>query len=293
MKSSPSASNVGPVYVCPLCAGTDLRSLAAFHRYEEDWRLTKCESCGLSFCDPTPTSRQIAGFYSGNYHQELLTDSDLRQRFGVKFNRYSDAVSRHVPKGSRTIDIGCSFGLFVKALADRGYKAEGVEMNRATATWGAKTYGVKIQPGTIRDLNPATQSWELITMMDVLEHTPHPLQELRYLSTLLTPKGYMMVSFPDIESLKSRYQSLMAKLTRRSWMWQSCSIPLHTWEFTPTTATRMFQEAGFKVLEMKRSGVSEAGSGLPGLLLRPGNWFDSSLLGSLTGTQLEFVVQKS
>ena len=89
-------------------------------------------------------------------------------------------------------------------------------------------------------------------------------------SRSLKPLGYMLITFPDIRSVESEYQRILAKLTRRDWIWACCHIPLHVWEFIPDTARAMFDKAGFDVVGFRRSQVREdPPPGIAGLLTLP------------------------
>jgi hypothetical protein len=63
----------------------------------------------------------------------------------------------------------------------------------------------------------------------------------------------MLITFPDIDSLESRYLRFLSRILRRDWIWSCCHIPLHVWEFTPATAHTMFLKAGFEVVGYRRS----------------------------------------
>ena len=133
----------------------------------------------------------------------------------------------------------------------------------------------------------------IISMTDVLEHTEHPLHSLEAASRSLKPRGYMLITFPDIRLVESKYQRSLAKLTGRAWIWGCCRIPLHVWEFTPATARTMFADAGFDVVGFRRSQVVEDPlTGIAGLLTLPLRALNTSWLASRLGTQMEFMIRK-
>jgi hypothetical protein len=110
---------------------------------------------------------------------------------------------------------------------------------------------------------------------------------------LLRMGGGVMVTFPDIRSMKSRYYQWLAALTRREWVWTTCSIPHHTWEFTERIAVRCFAESGFSVVRFDRSENRDDGfTGRLALLSMPVKPLSLPILARRFGTQMEFLLKK-
>ncbi len=274
---------------CPACSSNNLRSVYERELNGRRWELKKCGDCSQHFTAPFPTSSDIAGFYAGDYHGELRSNGVSEAAFGEKYCRYADWVRRFVSKGGRTLDIGCSTGLLVKFLQDAGYCAEGIEMNAQSVEWGKKNYGVALTCGGLDTAPLQGSAYDLVSLTDVLEHTPNPLASLRKVRTLLKEGGHALITFPDIDSFESTYLWHLSRLLRRGWIWSTCHIPLHTWEFTPLTARNMFVKAGFDVVGFRRSSAREvAMDNRLRLLSIPTKIVD--LLPGMLGTQMEFML---
>ena len=98
----------------------------------------------------------------------------------------------------------------------------------------------------------------------MFEHALSPAVTLARVNSLLEDRGFAFISFPDIESIESRYFKALASSTGRDWMWGFCHVPLHTWEFTKATAVDLFQRSGFQVVGFRRSyGPLEEPASLP------------------------------
>lgn len=283
-------------HACPLCAGTALRSLAAADRLDVHWQLLCCASCGLHLTDPRPSEEFLDRLYSGRYHANLHTPGASERIFGPKYHGYADWLKSVLP-GGRVLDLGCSTGLLVRLLCDRGYQAEGLEINSRTAAWGRAHYGVTIHDHLFEDPSYDTEPFDAILMTDVLEHMRDPLAFLRLVVQRLRPGGIVLVTFPDIHSVESRYWRLLARLTGRSWLWGHWHVPEHIFEFTPTTARRLFSAAGLEVARYRRSHLDrQAGDNQVSALIRllklpvgPLGW---PPLAGWFGTQLEFLLRK-
>jgi SAM-dependent methyltransferase len=234
-------------------------------------------------------------FYDGDYHAELQTEGGSETAFGAKYRRYADTLKKYLGSG-RVVDVGCSTGLLVRILRDRGYEAEGIELNPQSAEWGRAHYDVTIHTEPLERCPYAPESLDGLLMTDVLEHASHPLKFLLEARQLLMPGGVLLVIFPDIRSLESRYWHFLSRLFQRDGLWRNCHIPLHVWEFTRPTAEVCFRSAGFRVLEFRRTQPipeSYKGSLALRLLELPTRFLCWPLFRDWLGTQMEFVIQKT
>ncbi len=276
--------------VCPACSQANVVFLYERMFQGKRWSLMKCRECGQHFTNPEPSEAEIAAFYAGQYHAEIRQVDASEEIFNSKFRRYIKLIKKFVPKGSRCLDVGCATGLFPKLLGDEGYDAWGIEVDEESAAWGRQHYGARISISTLEDLEMPSTPFGLITFTDVLEHTVDPLRVLERAKQLLTIDGHVLVTFPDITSLESIYYRALSKLFHRDWLWVTCHIPLHTWEFTPKTAASLFTAAGLEVVDFRRTyqpirleGKLRVISLLPQLL---------SIAPRLFGTQMEFMLRR-
>lgn len=279
---------------CPMCGSSAVAVAAVKQEGPHTWSLARCRQCGLHFTDPRPTPEYLAERYSGDYHKDLRTEGGTEKSFGDKYRRYTDWLAPRLPAGARVLDIGCATGGLVKMLRDRGLAAEGLELNADTAAWGRDHYGITIHNQPLEACDFAPGSFDAAILTDVLEHTLQPRDYLAGVGKLLSPHGLVLVTFPDIRSIESRYYRLLATLTGRQWLWKNLHIPLHIWEFTRPTAEACFGSAGFDVIAFRRNQVVDetSGSMLLKLLSLPSVVLGWPGIASRLGTQMEFVLRK-
>lgn len=234
----------------------------------------------------------MRGFYAGDYHTELQNPAFMDRAFGPKYRRYLSMVRPHLSANAATLDVGCATGLFPKMLKDAGYRAEGMELNSASAAWGRENYGVPIHQGMLDDLLLSSRKFDLISMTDVLEHTLSPPAEVRKVHRLLNSGGYFLVTFPDILSPSSRYLRALSKSINREWAWTTCHIPQHTWEFSYPTALRLFNQGGFKLVAFRRSQGFSFERSKFGLLCLPASLPALPGVSRYAGNQMEFLLKQ-
>ena len=158
---------------------------------------------------------------------------------------------------------------------------------------GLDYYNIPIRVGGIELIATQSDTYDLVTLTELVEHTPDPVEFLKTVNHVLKSGGYALVTFPDISALKSKYYRFLTKATRRNWMWITCHIPLHIWEFTYETAKATFEKSGFSVVGFRRVELNDELTGRVSFLSWPVRLLHSGPLARRFGSQMEFVIRKN
>ena len=111
----------------------------------------------------------------------------------------------------RLLDVGCGAGLFFDRLAQYGH-VEGVEADRSAVE----------QSGRWRDrihlghLSPDGAAFDVILLLDVLEHVDDARALLRTAASRLSPRGRMLITVPAFQCLWSSHDVLNHHVRRYS-----------------------------------------------------------------------------
>lgn len=112
----------------------------------------------------------------------------------------------------RILDVGCGDGLFFDRLAEFG-EVEGVEPDTAlldpAGPWRRAIHAVPFDEG----FRPANR-FDVILMLDVLEHLEKPEAALRHALSLLTRGGIVVITVPALQSLWTRHDDLNHHIMR-------------------------------------------------------------------------------
>ena len=200
-------------------------------------QLVRCRKCGLQYLTPRLKSDVILTGYSEGTDENFISQNPGRER---TFAKSLHLIERLVPQKGRILDIGTAGGAFLGVAKRRGWEVAGSEPNRWMAEWGGEHYGIEIQPGTLFDMDLPDAYFDVVTLWDVLEHTPDPRAVLTECRRVLKPDGLLIVNYPDINSL-------IARLMGRKWVFL---ISVHLYFFTIDTIRQMLEQTGF---EMQRS----------------------------------------
>jgi 2-polyprenyl-3-methyl-5-hydroxy-6-metoxy-1,4-benzoquinol methylase len=129
--------------------------------------------------------------------EEILL-KEVRQILGSK----SDA---------RILDIGCGAGLFFDALQQFGH-VEGIESDRVAVEQSGR-WKKRIHLGNIETFR-SSGVFDLVLMLDVLEHVTQPAAMLRAAARLLAPEGQLLVTVPAFDALWTLHDELNGHIKR-------------------------------------------------------------------------------
>jgi 2-polyprenyl-3-methyl-5-hydroxy-6-metoxy-1,4-benzoquinol methylase len=97
---------------------------------------------------------------------------------------------------SRVLEIGSGIGCNVMNFALAGFDASGVEPGAGFSAFSREKMQAQVQSCTLEDL-PASGDYDVVLLVHVLEHLPHPTRALRQIAGLLRPQGKLYVEVPN------------------------------------------------------------------------------------------------
>ncbi len=253
-KSSPRIHDRVARYhvACNLC-GSDQRKP---FRPENGKSLMQCETCGLVYVSPRPDANELYALYgetyfknddSGTvgYHNYLEDETNIRRTF----SRRLDLLHRFIQPGQerKLLDIGCATGFFMDEAHKRGWVVEGLDVSAFAVEYVQEKYGHTAHNSSVLDADfLETGSYSLITMWDVIEHVPDPKAHIERIADLLHSGGYVAFITPDVGSW-------VARVTGKRWIGYKLSEE-HVYYFSVQTLTRMLNECGFDVQDVRHEG---------------------------------------
>jgi SAM-dependent methyltransferase len=87
------------------------------------------------------------------------------------------------------------------------------------------------------------EAFDVITLWDVIEHVPDPLDAIRDLYRALKPGGKLYLATPNLGGWVPRYHW---QVVRRVWnIWPHPEPPLHLHQFSRPTIARLLSAGGF------------------------------------------------
>ncbi|MEA2375332.1 MAG: hypothetical protein QOD53_1795 [Thermoleophilaceae bacterium] len=110
-----------------------------------------------------------------------------------------------LPRALRILDAGCGAGMMLDELASYG-EVWGAEPNPLGLAAARRRAGhARVVRACVEELPFATGNFDLVTCLDVIEHTPDDRVSLRELWRVTAPGGYLLVTVPAYPALWSHH----------------------------------------------------------------------------------------
>jgi SAM-dependent methyltransferase len=115
-------------------------------------------------------------------------------------------TARYLPLGARVLEGGCGRANKVKALADAGFSAVGIDFAEGSVNQARVNYpGLDIQVGDVRSLQFAESSFDGYWSIGVIEHFWSGYDEiLSEAARVLRPSGYLFLTAPWLSPYRRR-----------------------------------------------------------------------------------------
>jgi 2-polyprenyl-3-methyl-5-hydroxy-6-metoxy-1,4-benzoquinol methylase len=201
--------------------------------------ILRCEECGLIFQEVQANKSEILEWYIHGQDDQYLKEFKNRVNNSKRMLR----VLSDDGFGKRLLDVGCSTGILLQAAKEMSYEVYGVEPSRWAVDYVKAKLGLEdVFCGSLETYPAQEGYFDVVTLMDVIEHLPNPRHSLEIIRRLLKPEGKIIILTPDIGSFT-------AKLFKSAW-W--CIIPEHLFYFSRETLKHLLDQTGF-VIEKQRS----------------------------------------
>jgi hypothetical protein len=92
--------------------------------------------------------------------------------------------------------------------------------------------------GTLREASFPSQSFQVVTLWDVIEHLHTPWKDLTEIHRLLVDGGLLVIRIPNLESLERRWFGPF---------WLGWDLPRHLYFFPQSALVSALEELGFVV----------------------------------------------
>jgi spore maturation protein CgeB len=231
---------------CPLCGGSDATSLWS----KDGADYVRCRDCTLVYENPRLSDEELRQYYSqeGYYIQADASvptsgyENYFEQCTPQLQREYFDIVERHCrTRRGRFLDVGCGAGGVVGIALERGWDAAGQEISSWAAAQG-RLRGVTIVEKDLPAAGFPADSFDAVSMFDVLEHLPSPNEYVQEIFRILKPGGVLVVETPNIDGFFARhlYKGTSDLVKPRS----------HICLYGPLSARRLFASVPFSKVTM-------------------------------------------
>jgi SAM-dependent methyltransferase len=260
---------------CPLCGGTG----KPWQR-KRGFEIDLCGSCRNAFVPRELVPNDLESLYSTEYFEgeESTGYPGYRNDQEIILRNFRDRlewIARFSPGRPRLLDVGAAYGFLLKAARDMGWDAEGVEIAPDCAVEAARISGAPVLAGDFLSVK-LRPGFDVIVMLDVIEHMRDPLACVRRAYELLAPGGHLVIETGD-------HASPWARLLGERWYF--LDPPQHLFYFSKRGLDWLLSRAGFApVRQFHRQGRRVS---LANVTFKLANELPSSWRGSVVGATRE------
>ncbi len=204
----------------------------------EQGAIVRCLRCSVVYKDPFPPEKTLKEGYEESIDEQYLALLPERRATFAHELRFIERYKQ----GGRLLDVGCAEGTLLTLAREHGWHVTGVEPNKHFIRWAKKNYHLSILQGSVFNKKLKKNSFDVITLLDVIEHVSDPRRFLWRCHELLAPGGMLFISTPDIGSI-------IARLMRRRWFY---ILSIHVFYFTQQTLGRLLSQVSFQEVESCR-----------------------------------------
>jgi 2-polyprenyl-3-methyl-5-hydroxy-6-metoxy-1,4-benzoquinol methylase len=227
---------------CNLCETQDSEKL--FSKGGLD--IARCRQCGLVYANPRLAQQEIWKRYSPDYFwQEYMPAHHAANgEYGAEWHRHRAQPILNLLQPYRKVgtllEVGCAAGFFLKVAEENGWTVQGVEIMAPAVEYARTSLGLNVFEGTLEQAQLAADSFDVVVMIETVEHLLDPAQALGEAYRVLRTGGIIWVAVPNLNSIM---RSLMGV------DWSVLSPAEHLYYFTVETLEKMLRKAGFQSVE--------------------------------------------
>ncbi|QPJ65200.1 MAG: class I SAM-dependent methyltransferase [Candidatus Nitrohelix vancouverensis] len=216
-----------------------------------DANIWQCQNCALESVNPLPDASDLKTIHrsemdgAGTNSPYYLEYFEERQRRAASYEKIYrsrlDLIERTLGKKGSLLDLGCGAGFFIRHAQQSGWETQGLDILPEYEQLAKERLNFdRVRCAFLEDANLPPASFDVVTLWDLIEHIPHPLDYLRQVNALLKMQGLVVLWTPNVKNsvyLKSR--------------WTGYGPTQHIHFFSRATLERLLNQAGFKVVYAK------------------------------------------
>ena len=211
------------------------------------FKVLRCTRCGQLRTCPEPKTEALEDIYNqeaAKYTLSNIDNPERRQRWKSIADGILDSIEPFVEQKTRLLDLGCNYGDLLFVARDRGWIAEGLEINAENAQY-LQQQGFTVYTDFIEDAGIADNYFDAVVINHVLEHISQPNEFLCQIKRVLKPGGVLFVGVPCF------WGAIPLFLKRDDWY---AMVPEeHVWQFSVASLRNLLVKHGFVVKKSDRS----------------------------------------
>lgn len=238
---------------CNLCGSNSTKPLMKI----DGFKVVKCRNCGLTYINPRLKLKSLHKIYNKSYYRNPAFNGAKSNLCGyMKYLQEKDVIVatfkkrleqiENYLKSGKLLDVGCAYGFFLELANKNGWQAQGLEISEAAYRYAKNSLKLPVLNKTLEDAKFKSESFDAVTLFDVIEHLPDPKATVKEVRRILKPNGLIVITTPDIGSLA-------AKILGSNWE-EVKRAREHIYFFSKSTLKMLLELDNFEVLRTESAG---------------------------------------
>jgi hypothetical protein len=231
---------MSPGEACPVCGQGQARRLGEKH----DYAVLECGRCAALFVPNGSVGSALPGVYEHYYDRATFEAPPTVEASLERLVRSSERFR----KTGLWLDVGYGEGALLAIAERHRWACFGTEVvARALEHGRRRGWTVTADPSSDRRFEPGR--FDVVTMIELLEHVADPGGFLRQAAQWLRPGGLLYVTTPNGRSLNRRILGLD---------WSVVAPPEHVVLWSVRALRHGLVATGFKILRLRSEGCNPA-----------------------------------
>ena len=207
-----------------------------------DIELLRCNRCNHNFASHI-LKRKILNNYYVNINSELYLHQSNNpfDIFIKERKKIITLIEKLIHDGGAVLDVGCGYGFLLSYFKKDKWKCYGVEPSNYAAQI-ARSNGINIVAPYINYINPSKYKFDIVLLMDVMEHITDSNDLSKTLYNLIKPGGYLIIETGNIDSLNSKICGSM---------WAYFGSYEHISFYNPQSISFLLEKNGFRIIKIR------------------------------------------
>jgi 2-polyprenyl-3-methyl-5-hydroxy-6-metoxy-1,4-benzoquinol methylase len=229
--------------ICPCCLVSTHWMFLYYSKYQDyNLPIYLCTNCKLQTLfpkiDPIKEEMYEEGYYLGSADFKYIDE-----RKNEKFNRYVwkarlKNIMKFVSKGN-FLDVGSSFGGFLEEAKRFGFVPYGVELSKYSSKYSIER-GIETFTGDYLENRYPLEFFDVITMVEVIEHLMNPIEVFQKLYNQLKSNGLLLIQTANFEGLQAINEG-------KNYHYY---LPGHLYYYSKTNLEKILIQTGFSKIKM-------------------------------------------
>jgi 2-polyprenyl-3-methyl-5-hydroxy-6-metoxy-1,4-benzoquinol methylase len=194
--------------ICPLCESPENSPIRILTQEKGKSRksaiLLKCRKCGLLFAEDCASDR--SRLYDESYWVWDVESGEAEKMIGetkkTAFAGQLGSLKKHInPEGKKILDVGTGFGYLLEVANELGFDCHGIDISGKAVEMSSRKFSGKIVKGNLISADYPNGYFDVVSMVDVLEHIADPRETIAEAQRILKPGGLLFIISPNSSSI--------------------------------------------------------------------------------------------